>query len=176
MIYCFYIATSLFLVVLQTTVLPYVSLFNQFYDLLIPFIVYLALYRPVRETLPLVFLLGYLMDGLSGSPFGLYTTIYFWLFLGLRWVTTFLRVGNTLLIAFVVPAGVVMEAIVFFIALVLQGADSYYLLKSARIAVAQVLWSLVTGPLLLIGFHVLKSILDSWAGGFLARYRHQDTL
>ena len=130
MIYCFYIATSLFLVVLQTTVLPYVSLFAHFYDLLIPFIVYLALYRPVRETFLLVFLLGYLMDGLSGSPFGLYITIYFWLFLALRWITTFLRVGNTLLIAFVVPAGVVMEATVFFTALLLQGADSHYLLQS----------------------------------------------
>jgi cell shape-determining protein MreD len=176
MIYCFYIATSLFLVVLQTTVLPYVSLFGQCYDLLIPFIVYLALYRPVRETFPLIFLLGYLMDGLSGSPFGLYTTVYFWLFLGLRWITTFLRVGNTLLLAFVVPAGVVMEVVVFFIALVLQGADSDYLLTSARIAVAQVVWSLVTGPLLLIGFHALKNILDSWAGGFLARYRQQDSV
>jgi cell shape-determining protein MreD len=174
MTYCFYIATSLFLVVLQTTVLPYVPLFEQFYDLLIPFIVYLALYRPVRETFPIVFFFGYLMDGLSGSPFGLYITIYFWLFLGLRWITTFLRVGNTLLIAFVVPAGVVLEAIVFFVAFVLQGADSHYLLKSARVALAQVLWSLVTGPLLLMGFHVLKSVVDSWTGGFLARYRRQD--
>jgi hypothetical protein len=69
MIYCFYVAACLFLVILQTAVLPHLPLLNSFYDLLIPFIIYLALYRPLREGLLLVILLGFIMDNISGiSP------------------------------------------------------------------------------------------------------------
>lgn len=176
MTYCFYMGAGLLLVILQTAVLPGVALLEQFYDLLIPFIVYLALYRPAREAFPLVFFFGYVMDGLSGSPFGLYTTIYFWLFWGVRWITTFLRVGNTLLLALVVPAGVVIEALVFFITFGLQGADRHFLLQNAQVAVEQFLWSLVTGPFLLAGFHASHRRLDAWAGAFVARSRHQNTV
>ena len=74
MSYFFNISVCLFLVILQTTVMPYLPLLDSFYDLLIPFIVFIGLSRPVRESLPFVFCLGFIMDNLSGSPFGLYLT------------------------------------------------------------------------------------------------------
>ena len=80
--YLFNISACLFLVILQTTIIPYLPLLDKFYDLLIPFIVYLGLSRPVRESLPFVLFLGFIMDNLSGGPFGLYLTTYFWLFVG----------------------------------------------------------------------------------------------
>jgi len=54
MSYFFNISACLFLVILQTTIMPYLPLLEKFYDLLIPFIVYLSLSRPVRESLPFV--------------------------------------------------------------------------------------------------------------------------
>jgi len=72
MSYFFNIATCLVLVILQTTVMPSLSLPGRFYDLMIPFVVYLGLSRPVREGLLFVCLIGFIMDNLSGSPFGLY--------------------------------------------------------------------------------------------------------
>jgi len=100
MSYFFNISACLFLVILQTTVMPYLPLLEKFYDLLIPFIVYLGLSRPVRESLPFVLFLGFIMDNLSGGPFGLYLTTYFWLYVGVKGITMFIQVGNRLLCAF----------------------------------------------------------------------------
>ena len=47
MSYFFNISVCLFLVILQTTVMPYLPLMDSFYDLLIPFVVFLGLSRPV---------------------------------------------------------------------------------------------------------------------------------
>ena len=77
MSYFFNISVCLLLVILQTTIMPYLPPLDKFYDLLIPFIVYLSLSRPVRESLPFILFLGYIMDNLSGGPFGLYLTTYF---------------------------------------------------------------------------------------------------
>ena len=51
MSYIFNISVCLFLIILQTTIMPYLPLLDKFYDLLIPFIVYLGLARPVRAYL-----------------------------------------------------------------------------------------------------------------------------
>ena len=90
MIHCAYIGISIILVILQTTVLPNIPLAGQFYDLLIPMLVYLALFRPAHESLPFVFFLGLLMDNLSGTPFGLYLTTYFWLYIGVKMAAGYL--------------------------------------------------------------------------------------
>jgi rod shape-determining protein MreD len=72
MIYCFYIGICLCLVILQTAVLPHIPLLDTFYDLIVAFIIYLGLYRPLRDGLLLALFLGFIMDNLSGSPFGIY--------------------------------------------------------------------------------------------------------
>ena len=94
MIYCYYIGVSLCLVILQTAVLPYVPLLDRLYDLIIAFVIYLGLYRPLRDGLILSFFLGFIMDNLSGSPFGLYLTIYCWLLIGAKSITTLIQVDN----------------------------------------------------------------------------------
>jgi ethanolamine transporter EutH len=45
----FYILVSLGLVLIKTTLIPAFSMFDKFYDLLIPIIIYLSLFRPLRE-------------------------------------------------------------------------------------------------------------------------------
>ena len=96
--YGFYIGTCLFLILIQTTIVPYLTAFNGIYDLLIPFVIFICICLPVRESLPFVLILGLIMDNLSGSPFGLYLTFYFWLLGGVRLVLKFLRVSNKFLL------------------------------------------------------------------------------
>jgi cell shape-determining protein MreD len=92
--YCFYIGTCLLLIIVQTTVLTYSNAIGGIYDLLIPFVIFLSICMPVRECLPFILVLGFIVDNLSGSPFGLYLTFYFWLFVGMRWIIKYLRAGN----------------------------------------------------------------------------------
>ena len=168
MSYFLNVSASLFLVILQTTVLPYLPLLNSFYDLLVPFIVLLGLYRPVRESLPFVFFLGIIMDNLSGSPFGLYLTAYFWLFIGVKGVTRLLQVGNRLIIiTMIVAAGVLIENLIFLGTLTILGPDKQVGGNAAKTVAIQVLWAIWTGPIVLI---LIRDVLDRLGAGFKAIY------
>ncbi len=168
MSYFFNISACLFLVILQTTVMPYLPLLDSFYDLLIPFLVFLGLSRPVRESLPFVFFLGFLMDNLSGSPFGLYLTAYFWLFVGVKGITKLLQVGNRLFImTLIVAVGVLIENLFFLGTLTILGPDQQLAGDAAQTVTIQVLWVIWTGPIFLL---VLRDLHNRLNAGFKAIY------
>jgi len=168
MSYFFNISTCLFLVILQTTVMPNWPLLDSFYDLLIPFIVFLGLSRPVRESLPFVFFLGFIMDNLSGSPFGLFLTAYFWLFIGVKGITKLLQVGNRLfIITLIVAAGVLIENLIFLGTLTILGPDQQLSGNAAKTVAIQVLWAVWTGPVFLV---VLKDLQNRLDAGFKSIY------
>jgi rod shape-determining protein MreD len=168
MSYFFNISVCLFLVILQTTVMPTLPLLDSFYDLLIPVIVFLGLSRPVRESLPFVFFLGFIMDNLSGSPFGLYLTSYFWLFIAVKGVTQLLQVGNRLLIiTLIVAAGVLIENLIFLGTLTILGPDQQLAGNAAKTVTIQILWAIWTGAIFLMVLRNLQSGLDT---GFRAIY------
>ena len=162
MTYCLHIFIGLCLIVIQTTVMPYIPLFERFYDLLAPFVIYLSIFRPVRESMVIVFVFGFFMDIISGGPFGLYLTAYVWLFIGVRWAITFLHVGDSLLLPIVVAAGVLMENLVFI-------GTSAMFEQSSRISetmlstiIVQILWAIFTGPLFLMFFNTSHRRWDLW--------------
>jgi len=108
-----YIFICLGFIVIQTTLFPLFAWLTDFYDLLIPFVVYLGLFRPLKEGLPVVFFLGLTMDTLSGGAFGIYSTTYFWLYACIAWLIGILHFKNNLLLPFIVVVGVLMENLVF---------------------------------------------------------------
>ena len=166
--YFFNISSGLLLVILQTAVFPYLPFLNRFYDILIPFIVFLSLSRPVRESLPFVFFLGFLMDNLSGSPFGLYLTAYIWLFVGVKGITRLLQVGSRVfIIALIVAAGVLVENLIFLGTLTVFGPDQKLADNAAKTVTIQVLWAIWTGPIFLM---VLKNMQNRMDAGFRAIY------
>ena len=162
MSYFFNISICLFLVILQTTVMPYLPLMDSFYDLLIPFVVFLGLSRPVRESLLFVFFLGFIMDNLSGSPFGLYLTAYFWLFIGVKGITKLLQVKNRLfIITLIVAAGVLIENLIFLGTLTILGPDQQLAGNAARTVTIQVLWAIWTGPIFFVVLGDVQKRLDA---------------
>ena len=172
--YFFNISACLFLVILQTTIIPYLPLLDKFYDLLIPFIVYLGLSRPIRESLPFVLFLGFIMDNLSGGPFGLYLTTYFWLYVGVKGITMFIQVGNRLLIiALIVAGGVLFENLVLLGTFAILGSRQQFAGDAIEIVVIQVLWAIFTGSLFLLFFRSAQSRLGAGFKGIYARTREQ---
>ena len=168
MSYLFNISACLILVILQTAVLPVFPLLDRFYDLMIPFVVYLGLSRPIRESLPFVLFLGLIMDNLSGSPVGLYLTTYVWLFVGVKGITRLLQVGNRLvIIMLMIAAGVLIENLIFLGTLTVLGPDQQLAGNAAKTVTVQVLWAIWTGPLLLMIFRKMYNKLDL---GFRAIY------
>ena len=174
MSYFFNISACLFLVILQTTIMPYLPLLSKFYDLLIPFIVYLSLSRPVRESLPFVLFLGFIMDNLSGGPFGLYLTTYFWLYVGVKGITTFIQVGNRLLIiTLIVAGGVLFENLILLGAFAIFGSGQQFAGDAPKIIAVQVLWAIFTGSLFLLFFRNAQSRLGAGFKRIYARTREQ---
>ena len=121
-VYLLYALICICLVVLQTTVLSTFVIFDNFYDLLIPFVLYLGLFRPLAEGLSLILIIGYIMDSFSGGPFGLYLIVYFWLFICMRGVILFVQSRSVILSIFIVGAGVLIENVVILGMLVIGGA------------------------------------------------------
>lgn len=155
MTYLFHIGISLCLIIIQTTIIPYIPLFRGFYDLLIPFVIYLDIFRSFRESIPVILFFGFVMDNIYGGPFGLYLTTYLWLFVGVRWIITFLHVGNSLLWPFVVVAGVLMENLIFVGSSVLLEAGLHINSVVWGKIGTQVLWATFTGSVFILFFNYL---------------------
>ena len=113
MIYFIYFCICLGLVIVQTAIMPFFSVFDRFYDLMCIFIIYLGLFRQTREGLAIVLCFGLLMDNLFGGPFGLYVTTYLWLFIGVKWLITFLQLKSMALLSFVAALGILFENFIF---------------------------------------------------------------
>jgi cell shape-determining protein MreD len=162
MTYCFHFGICLCLVLFQTTVMPYFHLFDSFYDLLSPFVIYLSLFQSLRQSIPVILFFGFLMDSLSGGPFGLYLTTYIWLFIGVKWIITFLHVGDSLLLPFIVAAGVLLQNCIFIGTIAIFEPGTQFLSAALSTVTVQVLWAIFTGPIFLMFFNYSHGKWNKW--------------
>ncbi len=163
--YCFYIGTCLLLIIVQTTILSYFDVFSGIYDLLIPFVIFLSICLPVRECLPFILILGFIVDNLSGSPFGLYLTFYFWLFVGIRWIIKYLRAGNKLFLSLVVIVAVLIENILVLGIFAFFGPIGQLPAEAVKSIALQIFWAVVTGPLFLLSLLTVSKRLNIQLNG-----------
>lgn len=144
----FYIAICLGMVVCQTALIPRLPAFGNFFDLLLPLVVFLAAFRPLHESVPFAMFLGILMDNLSGGPFGLYLTSYVWLLIGVRLATSVIRADNPILLVALIMAGVLLQNAIFFGALATAGPSQPHPGDALRVITEQIGWVLLAGPFL----------------------------
>ena len=168
MTYCFYTFSCLCLIILQTSIIPFAPGLDQCYDLASLLIMYLGLFRAAREGIIVMVLLGTIIDKLSGGPFGFFLTGYIWLYILFRWMRTFLHVGGTIILPFVVALGVLLENIVFLglSALFVQGFQG--IAGASSLVGRQVLWAMITGPFLIMLYRYAHEGWDAWCGKLLA--------
>ncbi len=152
MTYGFYLCVSFCLIVLHTTIVPYLPLFDNFYDLAALFIIYLSLYRPARESLPVVIFLGFVMDSLSSTPFMLYITAYLWLFISMHGITKILRLEGRFRLPFIVVSGILIENLIFIGTVFMLDSGFRFSLTVVRSIAVQSLWAICTGSLFLVSF------------------------
>lgn len=162
MTYLFYSIICFILLLAQTVIMPDIPGGKAFYDLELIFVFYLSLYRPLRESIPLVLILGFVMDNFSGAPFGLYLTTYFWLFFGVRWVTYFLRVRNIVLLPLLIASGILLKNAIFISTIAMDVNWMEFHLDILKTVGYQVLWAILTGPVLLMVFGRVHYRWDLW--------------
>jgi len=158
MSYFLYIASSLCLVICQTTLLPRLGFAGHFFDLLLPWVIYLAAFRPVHETLFFVLFMGALMDNLSGGPFGLYLISYVWLFIGVRLAAAVVRAENPMVLVLIIVAAVAFQNALFVATLGISGAGVLSSGDVIRVISEQVGWVLLAGPILALGMRSTRRL------------------
>lgn len=169
MTYGFYLLACLILIVLQTAVMPTIPVLDRFFDLPAVFVIYLGLFRPIRECLPVTIVLGIIADNLSGAPFMLYTTSFIWLYLGVYWLKGVLQVGMRFRLPIIVSAGVLLENIIFIVTVGLLEPGSQSPVATAGTVITQLLWAFIIGPFLVIGFKYSHNFWDKLLGEVLIK-------
>jgi rod shape-determining protein MreD len=149
MIYVYHLVVCLFLILFQTTLLTVCGP-TCLYDLLVPFVVYLGVYRLPREGLPVLILAGLAMDGISGGVFGVHLSAYLWMYVGVRWAIQFLHAGNTILLPMLVIIAVAFKSIVVAFSAVVVASAPWPVEAVFPVVSCQILGGALTGPLLLM--------------------------
>lgn len=164
----FYILVSLCLVLIKTTLIPGMPLFDKFYDLLLPIIIYLSFFRSKVEGVPIVLFFGVIMDSLCGGPMGLFLIIYIWLYVGMRWLAQFLHTGSVLLLALAVAIGVVFEISILLGYMALLAPRASIPVDAGETVALQIMWALVTGPMIMMIIAWFQKQLDFWRSRIFA--------
>jgi len=146
--YLFYMFTGFFFAVIQTSILPVFSFFENFYDLQIILILYLGFFCSLSRTFPFIIFWGFLMDSISGGPFGLYLTVYIWLFVGANLLSNIFHYDGIVSLVIIMVFGVLFQNIVFLSSIAIMDKQWLIFWESWIIVLKQMLWIACTGPFL----------------------------
>ncbi len=105
---------------------------------------------------------GYAMDSITGGPFGIYITIYFWLYIGVSGLKQYLHAGSILLRPFVIGAGVLFENVTILATLAMLEKNWDIPTENIRSVFIQTLWAVCTGPFLLMLIDYAYTNTGSW--------------
>ena len=163
--YGFYAIAGIVLILFQTTICPCLPFYFFCYDLLLPLVIFVGIYRSPREGALGVLVLGFLMDQLSGAPFGLYTTTYLWLFLAVSLVRRFVHAKNIFFLVMISAAGVLLENALMLISVILQVTEYRMPGSIFNAIVWQTAVAAATAPLMISGFEYLSGKWNKWLAG-----------
>jgi rod shape-determining protein MreD len=172
MIYGYHFIVCLLLIVFQTTLLSGGSQVIP-YDLLGPYVVFLGIYRPPREAVPVLLVCGLVMDGISGGVFGIHLTVYLWMYMGVRRAIGYLHAGNVFLLPLLVAAAVAFQSVVMALSALVLSASAWPVESIIGVVSRQVVWGAVTGPFVLL---LIKRGMDLVVRARRAFTRDEDQL
>ncbi len=160
MIYAYFALTIFALVLFQTSIVPDLWGFDKFFDLIAVLIVYMAIYRSAWECVAFGLFAGAVMDSISGGPFGMYITIYCWLFVGIWLVKNYLHVGNSILIPMITTASVFMENVLIIGVMAMIESNFDLGPEMFRNVLIQLVWAAFAGPLVIFAIRKLQGKVD----------------
>lgn len=171
MTYLLYIVVVFIIVVIQTTLSMHFAALRLIYDLFLLLVVYLGFYRPLREGFIFIFICGFIMDSMSGGPFGLYLTSYLWLYLFILWITRFMRISNNMVLPLVVVGSILFQNLVILGTMAVFLAGTIVPPTSYQTVIIQLIAAIITGPVLILLFRNIHTTMEKWLKRFEPEYR-----
>jgi len=155
-----YLILGILLMGVHTAILSDFPKIISFYDILIPFVVYLSLFRSLFAGLFVVLVIGYFMDMVSGAPNGIYMATFMIIFLMFRNITAYFHAQETLLFTICTAVGVFAENLIFCLLPILAHTELDILVNALWLFVVQLIWVLLTAPLIYRLFAALFAGVD----------------
>ncbi len=119
---------SFILIIIQTTIFPCFSSLNQCFDLLIINILYISIFFSHPIMIIAIVFQGYIMDSISGTPFGYYIISYIWIYFCIQILKKFISFKDLILIPILSLVSVFIEHVfllfIFFVKYGKQGIGS----------------------------------------------------
>lgn len=134
------------LICLQTTIFYNVSDMLCLYDLLIPPVVYLTLFRPYKAELVTIIIAGIIMDLLSEAPMGFYLITYTAILLVFQKSKKYFHVRNMGLFLIVSVIGILTEYCLFNVFTTIQAMTMDVSSHVIQTVLFQVMWAFPTVP------------------------------
>jgi rod shape-determining protein MreD len=152
-------------VVAQTTILRLPLFHGIFYDLLIPLVVFLSLNLANRKGVLVVVILGLIMDLLSGGIFGLYLSIYFWIFLSVKGLSKYFDVDDTIFRSVLIGVCVLGQHLLFCISVAAPWKGAQLMADQMPPVLLQTIFAALTGPGILMLLGRLQTRLQTRLSG-----------
>jgi len=160
-----YAIECLFIILFQMSLVPSFSFSEYVFDPAIPYVLYISLFRPSRSVSMVSLVLGLLMDGISGAPFGLYTTTYLWITVAVRQITTLIRMDQTWMILLFTGLGILFEGMVLLgMTALIDPGFRIPITAVERIAI-QVLLAVFSVPFLFSLLRRFQAVWDAFVNG-----------
>ncbi len=155
----FFIFSTLFLITLQTVILPGFSFFPYTFDLLLIIVLFLSLISTHFSTAVAVSLMGIVMDSLSGVPFFYFTFSYLWVFMIVQLVKQFLFKQSRVFIVIISLVSVLIQQGLFVFSVLIRSDTT----TVPSIDMTMFIYSAVLGTLLIpAGIWILSVLFDIW--------------
>jgi cell shape-determining protein MreD len=148
-VFFLYTILGIAIVVGQTTIIRLLFFQDILYDLLVPLTVFARLNLSGRQAGVLVAIIGLLMDLFSGGIFGVYLTVYFWIFLLVRGISNYFEVKGTVFRAVLVGLCVLAENLILFMFGTTHLSGSELLTSRIGAVMGQTVLGAATGPAVL---------------------------
>jgi len=142
----FFIILTIFLIVLQTIVLPSFSWFAQCFDLLIIDILFLSLISSHYSMIAAVIIIGCIMDSISGVPFCYHIFSYLWIYIIVYLVKQLLFQKSIIFIFIISLVSVfIQQGLLLFSVFVNQGSNTIWTFDFGLL-IRQAFWGFVFIP------------------------------
>ena len=143
----FFILLTLFLTILQTTILPDFYISHHSFDLLIINILYLSLGFEHPAMVIVVIMIGCIVDSVSGVYFGLYLTTYLWIYALVQVLKQFVFSRNIFFYLIIAAASVLIESIFLTLSIFIDQGKSGVLSLNYYLMIEQMVWACLFIPL-----------------------------
>ncbi len=142
----FFILITLFLIVMQTVILPGFVWFPQCFDLLIIAVLFLSLISSHYSMVFIVIFIGCIMDSISGVPFCYHIFSYLWIHIIVQIVRQLLFQHSVVFVLIISVVSVVIQQGLLIFSMFVRLEDNAVLDLDFGLMLAQVFWGFIIIP------------------------------